>query len=83
MKLIYSYLLLLFYCCIFFTLTLLSTGVIIIFMFFLKNDSFLFSISQIKRAVVFGFITGVVAWIGIIVFKLIDKLKPPPKNHNP
>ena len=83
MKIIYSYFLLLFYCCMFFTLMLLSTGLIIIFIAFLKNDSFLFPISQIKRAVVFGFITGLVAWIGIIIFKLIDKLKPPPKDHNP
>lgn len=39
--------------------------------FSFKNEFFLFPINQIKRAVYFGVITGLTAWVGIVFSKLI------------
>lgn len=43
--------------------------------FFLSKMGFLFPINQIKRAVYFGVITGLTAWVGIVFSKLIARYK--------
>ncbi|MED8970848.1 hypothetical protein RCL99_06440, partial [Escherichia coli] len=49
-------------------------GCISVFFSF-KNEFFLFPINQIKRAVYFGVITGLTAWVGIVFSKLIARYK--------
>ena len=43
--------------------------------FFFQKRVFLFPINQIKRAVYFGVITGLTAWVGIVFSKLIARYK--------
>lgn len=75
MRKVYNYIILLVYCLSFFILVLLGVGVVISIIFFFKNGVFIFPEDQIKRAIFFGFVTGVFAWAGIVIFKLIDKFK--------
>ncbi|EOC2278134.1 hypothetical protein ACI1O1_005312, partial [Escherichia coli] len=63
------------YCCLFFTIALLGVGLVVSLFFSFKNEFFLFPINQIKRAVYFGVITGLTAWVGIVFSKLIARYK--------
>jgi hypothetical protein len=58
---------------------LLSIGAVVSVIFYFKNEVFSFPLSQIKRAIAFGIITGITAWVGIILFKLFDKYIKPSK----
>ncbi|MGI5752248.1 hypothetical protein ACRYKV_18495 [Escherichia coli] len=58
-----------------FTIALLGVGLVVSLFFSFKNEFFLFPINQIKRAVYFGVITGLTAWVGIVFSKLIARYK--------
>ena len=73
MRILWNYLTLLLYCCLFFTIALLGVGLVVSLFFSFKNEFFLFPINQIKRAVYFGVITGLTAWVGIVFSKLIAR----------
>ncbi|MDC6832164.1 hypothetical protein [Escherichia coli] len=75
MRILWNYLTLLLYCCLFFTIALLGVGLVVSLFFSFKNEFFLFPINQIKRAVYFGVITGLTAWVGIVFSKLIARYK--------
>lgn len=71
MRILWNYLTLLLYCCLFFTIALLGVGLVVSLFFSFKNEFFF----QIKRAVYFGVITGLTAWVGIVFSKLIARYK--------
>ncbi|EFJ4063674.1 hypothetical protein MJ19_004384 [Escherichia coli] len=75
MRILWNYLTLLLYCCLFFTIALLGVGLVVSLFFSFKNEFFLFPINQIKRAVYFGVITGLTAWVGIVFSKLMARYK--------
>ncbi|EMP3899022.1 hypothetical protein WD107_002961 [Escherichia coli] len=75
MRILWNYLTLLLYCCLFFTIALLGVGLVVSLFFSFKNEFFLFPLNQIKRAVYFGVITGLTAWVGIVFSKLIARYK--------
>lgn len=86
MRILWNYLTLLLYCCLFFTIALLGVGLVVSLFFSFKNEFFLFPINQIKRAVYFGVITGLTAWVGIVFSKLIARYKSrktPPDSEQP
>lgn len=75
MKIVWGYLILLLYCCLFFTIVLLGVGLVVSLFFSFKNVEFIFPINQVRRAIYFGVITGLTAWVGIVFSKLITKCK--------
>ncbi|MCY9847282.1 hypothetical protein [Pectobacterium jejuense] len=79
-KSLYRYIALLLYSCLFFILMLLSLGIIISSVYYFSHGVFNFPKYQVERAVVFGSITGVAAWLGILIFKLLDKFKKKPHS---
>lgn len=81
MRQLYCYIILFFYSCLSSIVMLLLIGGGIATFYYFKGDGFNFPLNQVKRAVVFGCITGTAITLATIVFKLIDafnaRKKPP------
>lgn len=82
MTFLYRYIALLFYSCLFFILMLLSLGFIISLVYYFSHGEFNFPKYQIERAIVFGSITGIAVWLGILIFKILDKFKKKPSSFS-
>ncbi|QWA14038.1 hypothetical protein GTU79_22540 [Sodalis ligni] len=74
MKILYRYFTLLLYCCLFYS-NANDFGFIISLIFYFINGTFNFPEPQLERAIIFGLITGIAVWFGILIFKLLDILK--------
>lgn len=83
MKQLYSYVILFIYSCLSSILMLLLLGGGIAAYYFLKGDGFYFPLSQLKKAIVFGFIAGSAITLATIVFNLIDKFNARKKPPSP
>ncbi|PRB59439.1 hypothetical protein CQ001_11525 [Erwinia billingiae] len=83
MRIIGKYFVLFLYSCLSSMLMLFVLGVAISAVNYFKGGGLYFPLSQMKRAVVFGFIAGTAITLAAIVFNLIDKYnsgKTPPSD---
>ncbi len=75
-----TYLKLLLYSCFFCISLCFVFGLGASFVFYIKNGYFLIPHGQMKRAIVFGFIAGMVITLCTLIFNLIDKFRTPPPS---
>lgn len=75
MKTLYRYIVLFIYGCLSSILILLVLGGGIAAIYYFKGNGFHFPLSQVKRAIFFGFIAGAAITLTTMVFNLIDHLK--------
>ncbi|RLM22761.1 hypothetical protein [Brenneria goodwinii] len=70
------------YCLIFFWVLGFGYRLIIGLLSYLLTDEWAIKKAELVRIFYFGGMTGCIAWLGILIFKLLDKFKKKPPSDS-